>query len=167
MSKTETKNAQRKAGMALAVSERVDLKGIRLADFSARCHNALSSTDLPEEMRLSVHSDSSISEDGATLIVKASMGLHVAKPGDVTDAAPVAIEAVFELRYGLNSTEGLTKENYDAFGESNAVFNAWPYWREYVQSATMRLGLPGLTLPLFRFKKTVDVKKSSMRQRTV
>lgn len=159
MSKTDAEKPKHKAELALVVSDRVELKDVRLAEFSARCHNALSPTELPEEMRVSVHSDPRLSEDGTTLVVKARMGLHVAKPGDATENAPVAIEAVFELRYDLKSSEGLTKENYEAFGESNAVFNVWPYWREYVQSTTLRLGLPGLTLPLFRFKKAADVNK--------
>jgi preprotein translocase subunit SecB len=30
----------------------------------------------------------------------------------------------------------------------NGIYNIWPYWREYVQTTTSRLGLPPLTLPV-------------------
>ena len=35
-----------------------------------------------------------------------------------------------------------------AFAQFNATFNAWPYWREFVQSMTGRMGLPVVTVPI-------------------
>jgi hypothetical protein len=35
-----------------------------------------------------------------------------------------------------------------AFAEFNATFNAWPFWREFVQSMTARMGLPAVVVPL-------------------
>jgi preprotein translocase subunit SecB len=51
----------------------------------------------------------------------------------------------------VTSLEGLTEAHLDAFAKTNAVFNAWPYWREFVQSTTVRMGLPPLVTPVFRF----------------
>ena len=34
------------------------------------------------------------------------------------------------------------------FASDQCIFQAWPYWRELVQSALGRMGLPGLRLPL-------------------
>ncbi len=159
MNKSRIQKTESKAELALVVSERVDLSSIRLADFSARCLAALAPNDLPEELRLSTASSTQEPSGDAPLIVMTRMSLHVAKAGDSTETAPITIEATFELRYNIKNTDGLSKAHYDAFGESNAIFNVWPYWREYVQSATMRLGLPGLTLPLFRLRKsTVEGK---------
>ena len=39
-----------------------------------------------------------------------------------------------------------------AFAEHSGLHTAWPYWREFVQSATTRLGLPALTIPVFRLR---------------
>ena len=46
--------------------------------------------------------------------------------------------------------ESFSSEELEAFGEVNAVFNAWPYWRELVQASLARMLLPPLTLPVFR-----------------
>lgn len=35
-----------------------------------------------------------------------------------------------------------------SFAHFNATFNAWPYWREFVQSITGRMGLPVVTIPI-------------------
>ena len=39
-----------------------------------------------------------------------------------------------------------------AFGQINAVFNAWPCWRELVQAPLARMSLPTLTMPVFRVR---------------
>jgi len=58
-----------------------------------------------------------------------------------------------------------------AFLAANAVFNCWPYWREYVKSTASRMNLPPLTLPFFRVlprqpeetKLITEGKKSQVR----
>jgi len=57
------------------------------------------------------------------------------------------IEAHFLLVYKLTSATGLEPENLQAFADLNGRFNAWPYWREFVQTMTTRMGLPALTVP--------------------
>ena len=44
-------------------------------------------------------------------------------------------------------------EELDAFGQVNAVFNAWPYWRELVQSSLARMSMPLLAVPVFRLPR--------------
>ena len=58
------------------------------------------------------------------------------------------VEAVFYLEYKINSFDGISDQHVQAFGKMNGVYNAWPYWREYVQSTTVRMGFPPLTLPV-------------------
>lgn len=62
----------------------------------------------------------------------------------------VRIEAEFILEYALDKSPfgEVSDEVATAFGKMTGVYNAWPYWREYVQSTIGRLGLPPLTLPL-------------------
>lgn len=64
--------------------------------------------------------------------------------------ATVSIEATFLLTYEVKGSETLDPAHAEAFARINGIYNAWPYWREYVQSVTSRMGLPGLTLPVFR-----------------
>jgi len=67
---------------------------------------------------------------------------------DKDGKAPITIDADFVLDYSLDSTDGIEPKHIEAFSRMNGVYNAWPYWREYVQSMSVRLGLPALTLPL-------------------
>lgn len=44
--------------------------------------------------------------------------------------------------------EALTEEDCVEFASANGVYNAWPYMREYCQSASLRMLLPApITLP--------------------
>lgn len=52
------------------------------------------------------------------------------------------VEAVIGLLYAVNWINQATEEDIAAFSQAVAVNNAWPYWREFVQSMTVRMGLP-------------------------
>ena len=69
-----------------------------------------------------------------------------------SEADPIfQIQASFMLRYGAKSIAEFDDSVFEAFAKTNGVFNAWPYWREFVQSMTLRMGIPGVTIPVFRF----------------
>ncbi len=67
---------------------------------------------------------------------------------DRPEKAPLHIDVTFSLTYSLTSLDEIDEEKVDAFGKMNAVYNAWPYVREFVQSTLVRMGLPALTLPV-------------------
>lgn len=69
------------------------------------------------------------------------------------------ISASFHLVYELPSELKPDRSEILAFAQTNAVYNAWPYWREFVQSMTSRMNVPPLTLPLLRIG-TIDRKIS-------
>lgn len=64
----------------------------------------------------------------------------------------ITIHATFELEYSIPPGTALTSEELAAFAGTNAIFNAWPYWREFVQSTCVRMGHPPLLLPVFRLQ---------------
>jgi preprotein translocase subunit SecB len=80
------------------------------------------------------------------------------------------IEATFVILYKVESLVGLKQSNFEAFGQSNGVYNAWPYWREFVQNTVARMSLPPLTIPVFRLLpskvKRKKTKKRKMRKKT-
>jgi preprotein translocase subunit SecB len=73
------------------------------------------------------------------------------------------IEAELVLLYSIKDIEGLDDSSFKSFAELNGTYNAWPYWREFVQNVTSRMGLPPLTIPVFRLSggpaKPVVAKK--------
>lgn len=60
------------------------------------------------------------------------------------------IGATFQLVYQVRGLESLEQDGLRAFAEINGVYNVWPYWREFVQSTLGRMGLPAITLPVYR-----------------
>lgn len=62
------------------------------------------------------------------------------------------IRAYFAVEYVVNADE-LDREAKKAFGESNAFYHVWPYWREYVHNMCMRMRLPEIVMPMFRLPK--------------
>jgi hypothetical protein len=67
-------------------------------------------------------------------------------------------------------------DEFDYFVAINPIANAWPYWREFVQSMSTRMGFPALTVPLLEIAlkksatkgtKSQPVKKKSTRQKKV
>ena len=86
------------------------------------------------------------------LVVKVLFSLQ-AHHQDAPKVNFLSLDTTFRLVYTVDSGQDITQEQVDAFGQANAVFNAWPYWREYVQSTTVRMGLPPLVLPVFRIAR--------------
>lgn len=60
----------------------------------------------------------------------------------------IRISAAIELEYNLSGDALPNAREAECFAKINGVYNAWPYWREFVQHCTTRMGLPPLTLPL-------------------
>jgi hypothetical protein len=71
----------------------------------------------------------------------------------------IKIEAEFLLTYRLHSKEGFSLDDLKAFCSMNPLYNAWPYWRELVQSMTSRMDVPVFTIPLLKLKPAKSKKK--------
>jgi len=91
-------------------------------------------------------------------------GTEIAEDGDNSgqttgDLAParepeqvLAIECAFEVDYALQGDFQPSPDQVKAFREGNAVFNVWPFFREYVHNQMQRMGLPPLTAPFLRIE---------------
>jgi hypothetical protein len=70
------------------------------------------------------------------------------------EAQPVlGIGVTLRLTYGLPAGFEATDEELKAFAGLNGTFNAWPYFREFVQTASARMGLPPIMIPVLRFPR--------------
>lgn len=61
-----------------------------------------------------------------------------------------SVRARFELRYKLPETFVAESKDLEEFARTNALFNAWPYFREFVQNTFSRMSVPAIVLPLLR-----------------
>lgn len=60
------------------------------------------------------------------------------------------LEATFLLVYAIPQEAKFDHRCLKHFAELNGIYNAWPYWRELVQTVTGRIGLGGILVPVFR-----------------
>jgi len=137
-----------KLALGAMVADRVEIQDIRLMETSAK--QAIKGSELPTELELGIKTEALVDLAEPQIAVLVSFTLQGRYEDGDAKHLPLRVVAVFCMKYSLSSTKGLEKENYDAFAELNGVFNAWPYWREYVQSVTVRMGLPPLMVPVYR-----------------
>jgi hypothetical protein len=64
----------------------------------------------------------------------------------------VSVECAYEVDYTLREGFEVTAQHVKAFKDGNAIFNAWPYFREYLQNNLQRMGFPTFTAPFLRLQ---------------
>ncbi len=143
---------------AAPVIERAQILSVLLAESQAkRTPDAdLKAQGLTTDIQIS-NVEVGSNRDSKQIFVMPSFALNITKKGD-EDAGPVpvlSVEAKFVLIYSVDTFDGLNDENIGSFGVTNGVFNAWPYWREFVQNTVTRMGLQGLIIPLFRVPSSI------------
>jgi hypothetical protein len=62
----------------------------------------------------------------------------------------VSIECRFAAQYGMLGDYRPSDDEIEAFRAGNAVFNCWPYFREFVQNTVVRMNLPPPAIPFLR-----------------
>jgi|SRR5580698_656902 hypothetical protein len=67
-------------------------------------------------------------------------------------SAEVQVDATLELVYSYPAdSEPPSPQELQAFADTNALMNCWPYWRELVQNMVGRMNLPPFVVPLLRY----------------
>lgn len=160
--KCTANNSKNKWDSAIKVSDRVELKSVRLIASNCQqnpnCPPGQKACDIEKTVRFDVDKEQNIIGVFANIVLQA-FGEKVERK---KENSFLKIDATFLLLYHIKSLEGLDDEEFRNFAELNGVYNAWPYWREFVQNITGRMELPTLTIPVFRIvspSKTESPKK--------
>ncbi len=95
--------------------------------------------------------------DHGSLLVEVTFSLEVHNASGEKELQ-AEIRGTFELSYRVPDDEEFSSEEFEAFAQVNAVFNAWPYWREFVQTSLTRMDMPVLTVPVFRISRPQAAK---------
>lgn len=69
---------------------------------------------------------------------------------DLNGKEVFSVVAIFRAVYSLPGLPAHTPEDLQSFARLNGTFNVWPYWRELLQSTGNRVGLAGITVPVYR-----------------
>jgi hypothetical protein len=131
------------------------IRDVRLVEVQAKAR-VRNPADVPEdasfEIAYGAHLGQAPSPEGI-FSIHATIDVRLDTPEPRAEGPFVAVNGVFELRYRLPEGFSATDEELNAFGTMNAVFNAWPYFREFVDSMVTRMDLPTVTLPLYRIPR--------------
>lgn len=131
----------------LLVSDRVQIRDVRL--MSCGCEQKPAAMAGKKSYRIGTSTDVQLNKDQRTIVVLARF--HFEASIESKSQEPVlTIDASYALTYQADSFDGLTQEGFEQFANLNGIYNAWPYWREFVQNTVGRMGLPPLTIPVFR-----------------
>lgn len=127
----------------------VEIDSVRLCEGSFR--SLVRPSESVEDVEVKVSYTPAVVESGDSelLLIKVNFSLNV-HDGTDEEQLQAEIVGVFELSYRIPGGESFSEEELIEFGRVNAVFNAWPYWREYVQASLARMSMPALTIPVFR-----------------
>lgn len=166
--KVKTKALKRgnQVAAGLLVSDRVQLKDVRL--ISCKCDQTPEATLGKKAYDIKHSTEVQVDKKNGYVIVTARFHFE-AFTESKTQKPVILIDASFLLAYKIENFEGLTQKGFEQFANLNGIYNAWPYWREFVQNTVTRMGLPSLTIPVFRIAQSTakkSVKKKVVRKKT-
>jgi hypothetical protein len=96
-------------------------------------------------------SPESANVDGKDLIVLTRFTISIQDRENGASSTVIEVFAVFEATYSIMTTGYIpTKAQIEAFRSGNAIFNCWPYFREYIHSIFVRMGFPPPPVPFLR-----------------
>ena len=128
----------------------VQITGIRLRETS--CRSVVHPSRVAETIRAKTASKTAVLKDptdDGLLLIDVTLEMKVCS-NDEAEVLQAEIRGAFELTYSVPTDENFSGDELRGFAQVNAVFNAWPYWRELVQASLARMSLPTLTVPVFR-----------------
>ena len=136
------------------VISKVELLGVRLikSEVSTLLLNPRNVPPVDMSIATATHV---LHREDAGFRVGAALRMRIVRNDVAEDLAePLALmDVTFELQYALPDAAAFSNEVLEEFARVNGTFNAWPYWREYVQTTAARMTLPPTILPVFRLNR--------------
>jgi len=136
-----------RAGSALA--SKCEIKQVSLRRAHVSLEGSEESMTGPFSLRLSHHSDASAITDGILRI--AVVYQFQSYDSSEIPSLHFSIECALDAEYHLEDPSYQpSEESISAFKDGNAIFNTWPYAREFVQSMASRMSVHPPPLPFLR-----------------
>ena len=132
---------------AAAVSGAVVLDEVSLLGCSTR-YDRIEGRE-PLELSIAVTPGATLDETQGSLSAVVVLTLEGKKKASQGPKESLVIQGTFGLVYSVREEASFSDEQVDAFAKTNAIYNIWPYWREFVQSMSARMNLPPLIIPVF------------------
>jgi len=91
-------------------------------------------------------------EDERALVELGFQGVYVGGGLGAACDGSFAVRSASTTARGLPLSFEITSEHARAFQEGTAIFNLWPYFREFVQSHLVAMALSAFTAPFLRIQ---------------
>ncbi|UUX60194.1 protein-export chaperone SecB [Glutamicibacter halophytocola] len=102
------------------------------------------------DYELHISPEARMDDSSSALVTSAKFIVDMKQDSDGETIDIAHIEFVFAGMYKMIDKIHVEDEEVKAFANTTGVFALYPYAREYVQDVTSRLGLPSLTLGLYK-----------------
>ncbi len=137
-----------------AIAQVMQLDSIRFADCAFSYLECTEEVETPVRIGVMDQKTTLVDEE---LRVVINFEFHTPSPFEEESSKRVDIRACVEVIYMANEDAEFDESDAEVFGRVNGIYNAWPYWREYVHTSLVRLGLPAFDLPLLRVGAAVHL----------
>jgi len=141
------------------VAKRVELKGVRLADISAKCDPKIEGPLEPLvtlECKVGNHTAASVE-----VICNYTFVAHSGQSQAIESAI------TYLLLYEVGGVEAPSDSDLAEFAKANGALHSWPFVREILFGLTSRMGYPPYTLPVMHFNQKPAVPKKTVAPPTV
>ncbi len=146
------------------ITPHIEIEDVRLLRMSARVY-ADGLAEGEKRVRLRLSTTSHCKQTGTKLSAEVRFALSGIQEQDVAKKV-IDLSATLELSYLITKEVELTPKQLSAFGKLNALYNAWPYWRELVQTTVARTALPRFVVPVFRIARPQKERSEPGKERT-
>jgi hypothetical protein len=138
--------------LSAVISQKVRLEDVALVGLSMSRIDDVS--ELPLKLEFTQKSNAfGINEGKNQLVIRPTLSVAAFKLPDDTTIRElfISIEATFAIMYTCDDVSQFPAENLEAFANTNAIFNVWPFWRELVLNTSARMRITPIVVPLLRF----------------
>jgi len=132
--------------LAYSLQSRAEIQSVRLVDANVCCKIKLDEASFPLNLQLNFTPEETTLKDNRLSIPVSFCFKISGKDGTEAVVILCRLEAAYDLAEGFEPNN----EEITAFKKGNAIFNCWPYFREYVQNSVTRMDYPAPTVPYLR-----------------
>ncbi|MCG3190805.1 MAG: hypothetical protein DIJKHBIC_00025 [Thermoanaerobaculia bacterium] len=158
--------------MAAAVARHVELKDVFFSSLTARLSGERIVTSSGVRIVVSPAPQCTFRfvEESRTLEVHVALTAGLISSAEPEGAAPLLqfeceIILIYDFRAATLPPDEPGRNFFQAFANLNGKLNAWPYFREFVQSSSARMGLSPVVVPVFRVPRPAQAPSPEPKPR--
>ncbi len=157
--------SEKQTQLAISVHKNAEIENVRLARAKAFADPPRNVLGEPVVLSLDVKAKHVESPSGTLVIEVVFRLMGSRKSSGLKSSNAIQVECTFEIEYKLRDGFKPTSDQIRAFKDGNAIFNCWPFCRQYAQDMITRMGYPPPTLPFLRVQTGRKLRQKASRDK--